>query len=306
MYKYLFGPVYSRRFGVSLGVDLSPEKKSCNFDCLYCELGKGKPTDNIYKEPNPEEIVNEIKDFLSKNRQPDYITITANGEPTLYSRLDELISEINNIKTDAKTLILSNSSTIYKENIQKILTKFDTIKLSLDAVSEEIFRKVDKPLKDISINQIIEGIKNFRKIFKGELIIEVLIVKFVNDDIEEIKKLSKVLKELNPDRIDIGTIDRPPAYRVFPVSNEQLYEFAKIFEKEHLPVNVVERKGIYIPEFELTELEIINTLRKRPLTVEDVESIFSLQTLKKIEKLEEEGKIERKVINGNEFLCATI
>lgn len=306
MYKYLFGPVYSRRFGVSLGIDLSPEKKSCNFDCLYCELGKGKPTDNIHKEPNPEEILKEIKDFLSKNRQPDYITITANGEPTLYSRLDNLISEINKIKTNSKTLILSNSSIIYKENIQKTLTKFDTVKLSLDAVSEEIFRKVDKPLKGISIHQIIKGIKNFRKIFKGKLIIEVLIVKFINDDVNEIKKLSKVLKELNPDRIDLGTIDRPPAYRVFPVSNKQLYEFAEIFEKEYLPINVVERKDIYIPEFELTEVEIINTLKKRPLTIEDIENIFSFQTLKRIEKLEKEGKIERKVINSKEFLCATI
>ncbi|HIQ24688.1 MAG TPA: radical SAM protein [Persephonella sp.] len=306
MYKYLFGPVYSRRFGVSLGIDLSPEKKSCNFDCLYCELGKGKLTDNIYKEPNPEEILKEIKDFLSKNRQPDYITITANGEPTLYSRLDNLISEINKIKTNSKTLILSNSSTIYKENIQKTLTKFDTVKLSLDAVSEEIFRKVDKPLKGISIHQIIKGIKNFRKIFKGKLIIEVLIVKFINDDVNEIKKLSKVLKELNPDRIDLGTIDRPPAYRVFPVSNKQLYEFAEIFEKEYLPINVVERKDIYIPEFELTEVEIINTLKKRPLTIEDIENIFSFKTLKRIEKLEEEGKIERRVINGKEFLRATI
>ncbi|HIE58336.1 MAG TPA: radical SAM protein, partial [Hydrogenothermaceae bacterium] len=296
----------SRRFGVSLGIDLSPEKKSCNFDCLYCELGKGKPTDNIYKEPNPEEILKEIKDFLSKNRQPDYITITANGEPTLYSRLDNLIGEINKIKTNSKTLILSNSSTIYKENIQKTLTKFDTVKLSLDAVSEEIFRKVDKPLKGISIHQIIKGIKNFRKIFKGKLIIEVLIVKFINDDVNEIKKLSKVLKELNPDRIDLGTIDRPPAYRVFPVSNKQLYEFAEIFEKEYLPINVVERKDIYIPEFELTEVEIINTLKKRPLTIEDIENIFSFKTLKRIEKLEEEGKIERRVINGKEFLRATI
>ncbi len=304
MYKYLFGPVYSRRFGISLGVDLSPEKKSCNFDCLYCELGKAKPVSNIYKEHQPEEIINEIKDFLSKNKNPDYITITANGEPTLYSKLDKLIEEINNIKGNTKTLILSNSSTIYKKDIQKTLTKFDTVKLSLDAVSENIFRKIDKPLKGISISNIIQGMKEFRKIFKNELIIEVLIVKFVNDDLEEIKKLAKVLREINPDRIDLGTIDRPPAYRVFPVNNEELDELAEIFENKGLNVNVVERKGIYAPEFELTELEIINTLKKRPLTTEDIENIFTFETKRKIERLEKEGKIKRKIINGKEFLCA--
>ena len=305
-YKYIFGPVYSRRFGVSLGVDLSPNRKSCNFDCLYCELGKGKVVSFIEDEPDVEEIIREIRDFLSKNKKPNYITVTANGEPTLYSKLDVLIEEINKFKGNVKTLILSNASTIYREDIQKILTKFDTVKLSLDAVSEKTFKKIDKPLNGISINQIINGIKAFRKIYKGELVIEVLIVKFVNDSLNEIKKLSDVLTEIKPDRIDLGTIDRPPAYRVFPVNNEELYKFAEIFKEKELPVNVIERKNIYLPEFELTEMEIINTLRKRPLTVEDIESIFSLETLKKIEKLEKEGKLEKKVINGREFLCATI
>jgi len=304
MYKYLFGPVYSRRFGISLGVDLSPYKKSCNFDCLYCELGKARPVSKIENPPEVKEIVEEIKDFLSKNPPPDYITITANGEPTLFEDLEDLIDQINKVKSTSKTLILTNGSTIHQEKTQKALLKFDEVKVSLDAVSEDVFKKVDKPFSEISVRQIIEGLKQFRRVFSGKLIIEVLLVKFVNDDKEEVKKLAKTLKLINPDKIDIGTIDRPPAYRVFPLSNEELYSLSEIFEREGLNVNVVERKGIYTPEFDLTAEDILNTLHKRPLTEEDIESLFSENTKRLVYLLEQEGKVKRKKVAGKEFLYA--
>ncbi len=300
-YRYLFGPVYSRRFGVSLGVDLSPDKKSCNFDCLYCELGAAKPTDKIKNPPPPEDILTELKDFLASNKKPDVITITANGEPTLYPYLDRLIDEINKIKGDTKTLILTNSSTIDDKKVQQTLQKFDYVKLSLDAISPDVFKKVDRPLNGVDISSILNGIEEFSKIYRGKLLIEVLVVRFVNDSLEEMEKIAQFLSGIKPYRIDLGTVDRPPAYRVFPADDETLYELARVFEKYDLPVNVVERKYQYTPDFDLTEEDILNTLKKRPLTEEDVETLFSFRSKMILQKLEKEGKIKKKKLNGKNF-----
>ncbi len=297
--KYIFGPVYSRRFGVSLGVDLSPDKKRCNFDCLYCELDRAKPVDRYENPPTPEEIVKEVKNFLKHNDYPDVITITANGEPTLYPYLDKLIDLLKEIKGNSKLLILSNGSTIYNPEIRKSLSKLDIVKLSLDAAEEKTFRKIDRGLKDIEVSQIIEGMKAFRKEFSGELIIEILVVKYVNDSIENIKKIVEALKEIKPDRVDLGTVDRPPAYRVFPVSNEKLHQLAGFLKDFN--VNVVERKYDKSYQFDLSEEDIIKTISKRPLTEEDIQSTFSLESRKVLEKLLKEDilKIEEK--NGMSF-----
>ena len=297
--KYIFGPVYSRRFGVSLGVDLSPDKKRCNFDCLYCELDRAKPVDRYDNPPEPEEVVKEVKNFLEHNEYPNVITITANGEPTLYPYLDKLIDLLNEIKGNSKLLILSNGSTIYNPEIRKSLSKLDIVKLSLDAAEEKTFRKIDRGLKDIEVSQIIEGMKAFRKEFSGELIIEILVVKYVNDSVENIKKIAEVLKEIKPDRVDLGTVDRPPAYRVFPVSNEKLHQLAGFLKDFN--VNVVERKYNKSYQFDLSEEDIIKTISKRPLTEEDIQSTFSLESRKVLEKLLKEDilKIEEK--NGMSF-----
>ncbi len=290
--RYIFGPVYSRRFGISLGIDLSPDKKRCNFDCLYCELDRSKPVDSYDNPPDPGEIFRELKGFLEKNPEPDVITITSNGEPTLYPYLDSLITMVNSIKNSSKTLILSNGSTIYKEEIQKTLKKFDIVKISLDAVSQQIFKKIDRPHSGISLEKILEGLKSFREDFKGKLIIEILVVKYVNDKEEYIKEIGEVLKDIKPDRVDIGTVDRPPAYRVFPVSNEKLYYLASLLKGFN--VNVVERRYEKTFEYDISREDIIKTLSKRPLTKEDVENTFSLETKKRLQQLLEEGKVKHK------------
>ena len=300
--KYIFGPVKSRRFGVSLGIDLSPKIKSCNFDCLYCELNKAKKTDFIKNEADPEDILLELKDFLSKNPYPDVITITANGEPTLYTKLDTLIKQLNKIKGKSKTLILSNGSTIYREDIKEALKKLDMVKISLDAVSESIFRKIDRPLKSISIKKIIDGIKNFRKIYNGELIIEILVVKDINDTDTEMKKIASVLKKIKPDRVDIGTVDRPPAYNVKPVDDRKLEELSKYFEG--LNVLIARRNIDTQKKFSLIEDEIIRTLQIRPMPEEDMINIFDNNTLNLIKVLKSKGILKEKKVGNIKFIYA--
>ena len=233
--KYIFGPVASRRFGISLGVDLSPDKKRCNFDCIYCELEPSKPVTEYDNPPSVNEILNDIKTAVKKY-EFDVLTITSNGEPTLYPYLDELVNNLS----EYKLLILSNSSTIDNEKIQNTLTKFNIVKLSLDAVTPAIFKKIDRPLEGIDIEKIIKGIVDFRKRFQNELVIEILVVKGVNDKKEEFEELNRVLNMIKPDRVDLGTIDRPPAYGVQPVKMQKLLDLSS--ELKNIPVNLVYKK----------------------------------------------------------------
>ncbi|MBN2782004.1 MAG: radical SAM protein, partial [Campylobacterales bacterium] len=208
----IFGPIHSRRFETSLGVDLSPTLKQCNFDCLYCELKAAKTTDKQTSVIAVSKIVNDLKKHLHDNI--DVITITANGEPTLYPYLNELIDEIDKIKGSTKTLILTNSANLTKIEVFETLLKLDQVKLSLDAISENIFKKIDRPHKSIKIENIVDSVKRFSQIYKGKLFIEILFVENINDKDDEIKKLNDALLDIKCDRIDIGTIDRPPAYDV--------------------------------------------------------------------------------------------
>ncbi|SNZ02238.1 Wyosine [tRNA(Phe)-imidazoG37] synthetase, radical SAM superfamily [Persephonella hydrogeniphila] len=286
--KYIFGPVNSRRFGISLGIDLSPEVKSCNFDCLYCELERAKPVPRMRNEADTKEIIAEVKEYIRKNGYPDVITVTANGEPTLYPKLDALIDRLNYLKGNSKTLILSNGSTIKDKKMQEILSKFDIVKISLDAVDQKTFEKINRVLKGIYVKDIIEGLKEFRKIFKGELIVEILLVRYINDSIDNILKTAEILKDIKPDRVDLGTVDRPPAYRVYPLSDEELFNIARFFDG--LNINVISRGKDSIEEkISLSEEQIIKTIKRRPYTYQDIQNIFDDKTVQKVQKLIKEG-----------------
>lgn len=297
----IFGPVNSRRFGLSLGIDLSPKEKSCNFDCLYCELEPSKPTDKISNPPKVDEVIAQLQQALQKFQDVEVITITANGEPTLYPYLDELVDALHTVKKDKKLLILSNSSLIYKKEVQKALKKIDIVKLSLDCASPRCFKRVDRPLKTIEISKIIEGIKEFRKEFKGLLVIEILVVKGINDKEEEFTKLAQVLQEIKPNRIDLGTIDRPPAYKVEPVSYERLFELSQTLH--NLPVNIVSRDNTTQKKLDLSKPEILQLLAHRPLSKEDIATLFSPTTCSIFHQLLQKGEIEKKQVGKVSFFA---
>ena len=271
-----FGPVNSRRFGLSLGIDLSPEQKRCNYDCLYCELKKAKVVDTIQNPPLVKDIMKDVKKSLLKYQDIEVITITANGEPTLYPHLKELVSELNKIKQNKKLLILSNASTINHEDVQNALLDIDIVKLSLDSANEKIFKKLDRPSKKITIENIINGMISFRKKFKNSLVLEVLVVENLNDTREEFEKLNFVINEIKPDRVDISTIDRPSAYKVNFVSIEKLEMLSEFIE--NIPVNIAKRDKNRKAFYELNKDEILSLLEKRPQSEDDVKNLFSLNS----------------------------
>ena len=294
--KTIFGPINSRRFGKSLGIDLSPSKKQCNFDCLYCELAPAITMNSYDEVVSVNYIIEELKESLSKHKNLDVITITANGEPTLYPYLDELIDKINLIENRPKTLILSNGSTINNISVQNALLKLDSVKLSLDCASNQCLKKLDRSHKDISIEDIKDGMMSFRKKYEKPLIIEILFVKTINDKHSEIEEIDKFLLELKPDRVDIGTIDRPPAYNVGSLNFDELSNISKKFSA-NIPIYITSRKEININPEEYSEEEIIQTLSKRPLTDEDINVLFNENSQKRVMELIKKGKIVKKKIN---------
>lgn len=270
--KVIFGPINSRRFKKSLGIDLSPNEKCCNFDCLYCELGKARIKHKNEANLSVEYIISELKKALDIHKDLDYISISANGEPTLYPKLKELILEINKIKKNAKSLILSNASTIFDENIQKALLELDAVKLSLDSVNKKVFRKIDR--SNIDLSKIIQGIINFSNIYKGELVLECLVLEGINDNKEDFIALNEILKNIKASRLDLGTIDRPSDYDVKAVSFEKLKELASLLT--NINVNIISRtinEKIYD--------DLLKTLELRPLSEDEI-SINDKELLKEL------------------------
>jgi len=291
----IFGPVPSRRFGMSLGVDLSPEVKQCNFDCLYCELEKGKTVSKQTQIISVKDIVEALKLSLESDKNIDVITFTANGEPTLYPYLSELIDEVDKLKGDIKTLILSNGANIYQKEIQQTLSKIDIVKLSLDCVGQKCFKKLDRVDNSIDTSKIVEGMCEFRKLHKKQLITETLFVKTLNDSDEEIKSIYKALKKIKPNRVDIGTIDRPPAYDVEAVSYEKLLDIANSFIG--LPVTIAHRDKSITKE-KYSKEEILTLLNRRPLTKDDIEYLFTNSSKKLLDSLVDEGNVTL-IVNNN-------
>jgi wyosine [tRNA(Phe)-imidazoG37] synthetase (radical SAM superfamily) len=296
----IFGPIHSRRFGKSLGIDLSPETKQCNYDCVYCELAPTATTDKQATTIPIDTVMEAIASALQAHPDIDVLTLTANGEPTLYPYLHELIDRINAIKGNIETLILSNGSTIADPDVQNALLGIDTVKLSLDCATPRCFKRIDRMHAGIDIESIKQGMLTFRARSPHPLIIEILVVKGINDKAAEIQALNDFLVQLHPDRIDLGTIDRPPAYDVKPVTYERLLSLARLFDPA-LPVHIAHRKHVTASPTSYDETAILDTLAKRPLTPEDVALLFDRESQKRLETLVRTGQITPITANGVTF-----
>ena len=294
----IFGPIHSRRFGSSLGVDLSPNKKQCNFDCLYCELAPMATVDHQEDVVAVKSIIDELQEHL--HDKIDVITLTANGEPTLYPHLDQLLEEIDTIKGETRTLILTNSAALVDEKVFATLLKLDQVKLSLDAVSEDIFKKIDRPHPNINLENLVEKVIEFSQVYTGKLFIEILFVHGLNDTLQEVQKLNEVLLHIKASRIDIGSIDRPPAYPVVGLSYKELHDIAMMFDST-LPIHIASRIHAEPNNRYYEKDEILNTLDKRPLTQGDVDLLFDAKSKENLIELLKDQKVLKQMVGNLEF-----
>lgn len=297
-YKYIFGPVSSRRFGSSLGIDLSPNKKCCNFDCLYCELAKARVVNAIENPPLLDDIISELKLALDEFKNIDVITLTANGEPSLYPNLKELVERINCLKTTQKTLILSNGTSVLSQDKFEAMLGLDIVKLSLDSAIQKTFRRIDRSLENIKIQNLVEKMAEFRSKFKGLLVMEVLVVKGFNDTKSEFEALNLAFEIIKPDRIDISSIDRPPAHEVSGVDDEILENLARFITAS--PVVVAKKKALSAKlEFSLDELRKL--LKLRPQSKFDVEHNFTQSSKDALVVLLKNNEVAKIDLAGVEF-----
>ncbi|ECL1830150.1 TPA: radical SAM protein [Campylobacter jejuni] len=296
--KILFGPVSSRRFGRSLGIDLSPSKKQCNFDCVYCELDLKKAQEKQDEIISIDKIISEVKAMLEKNVEFDFLTLTANGEPSLYPHLNELILSLRSIVKDKKLLILSNGTAVLDEDKFNALLKLDVVKFSLDSAVAKTFYRIDRALKNIDLEKMIEKMADFRARFNGDLIMEILVVKDLNDNEEEFKALNQALKKIMPLRVDLSTIDRPPAYAVKKVSEEKLLELSKLIDST--PVLLAKRH--YEGEkLSFNEEELLKILHLRSQSEIDIEAKFDEQSKTLLNQLIKEKKVKILDLAGVKF-----
>lgn len=284
-YKYLFGPVPSRRLGASLGVDFLPYK-TCTMNCVYCEV---KETTNLTicrQEFFPvNEVISELDDFLNVNPNLDYITFSGSGEPTLYSKIGEIIGFLKTNYPQYKIALITNSSLLYDINVRKEISQIDVILPSLDAVSDEIFRKINNPHPKIDIQQIIDGLNVFRKESKSKMWLEIFIVPGLNDNTDELELLKQVVKKIYPDILQLNTLDRPgQKHWVKPASIEQLNKISSFFSSALPVVEIVSSTQFMISrKNQYQDLsgheKILAIIKRRPCTIEDICSMLNIKDI---------------------------
>ena len=292
--KYVFGPVPSRRLGRSLGIDLVPYK-TCTFDCIYCDLGRTtRKTLSRQSYISPKEIQGELELCLPVlEKKPDYITLSGSGEPTLNDSIREIIQRIKEI-TSTPVAVLTNSSFLSLDEVRRNLSEADVVLPSLDAITPALFEYINRPHASLSIEGIISGLIQFRKQYRGQMWLEILFCRGVNDGKEEIEKFKGVIKKIQPDRIQLNTPIRPPAEDfAFPLTLPQLEEMReRLGEKAEIISEFAAPLGEKLNS--VKDTEILNLIKRRPCTAEDISKALGLhlnEVVKFLEKLLKEGGV---------------
>ena len=283
-YKYLFGPVPSRRLGISLGVDLVP-LKVCSLDCIYCECGKTTTLTLERKEYIPlKEVIAELDDYLAKKPELDYITFSGSGEPTLHSKIGEIINHLKNNYPDYKIALLTNSTLLWNKNLVNELKKIDLIIPSLDAATQETFNKINRPISSLSIKK-----------YHG-----------INDHKNELDEFKKILSKINPAKIQLNSIDRPGTEEWVKKSKED--ELLKIKDYlKPLPVEIVAKFNSTTRTFfehENMQEKILSIIKRRPCTIDDLTKALNIDGYKiekNIKLLIENNKIKISHQDRGEF-----
>ncbi len=277
--KYLFGPVNSRRLGLSLGIDLIPFK-TCSFNCLYCECGKTTNiTTNIDSYVPVDQVITELEETLSKKPELDVITFAGSGEPTLHNGIQKIIQFLKDNYPQYKVSVLTNGSLLHIQSVRESILKSDIIIPSLDAVSEQVFKKITRPAKGLTAAKLVEGLVALRKDYKNKIILEIFIIPGLNDNENELGLLKSACINISPDIIQLNTLDRPGTEKwVQPATNEKLLEIQSFFRP--LPVEIINKpkNKNQEPNTGMRNLsdELVSTISRRPSTLEDLTSSLGM------------------------------
>jgi len=292
--QYIFGPVPSRRLGRSLGVDIVPFKL-CPLDCVYCQLGRTTDKVVVRKDYAPiDEVINELKQRLGEGIEADFITISGSGEPTLHSRLGELIDRIRTI-SKIPVAILTNSVLFDDESVRSDCCRADVVLPSLDAADQQTFERINRPCGNISIENVISGLCEFRNQFQGRIWLEVFIVDGINTAPRQIANLRAAIERIRPDKVQLNTAVRPTAdFNIAKVTRDRLEQIASNFG-DRAEV-VADFTAVHIDKHMTRSSEdILEMLRRRPCSLDDICHGLAMppnEVIKLIEILRDRGLVE--------------
>jgi wyosine [tRNA(Phe)-imidazoG37] synthetase (radical SAM superfamily) len=273
--SYTFGPVPSRRLGRSLGIDFVPFK-TCSYDCIYCQLGRTTAKTVERKEYCPvDDVVKAVEEKLKKVSPPDYITLSGSGEPTLHSRIGDIISGIKEI-SDIPVAVLTNGSLFWIDEVRDAVAGADLIVPSLDAGSEEAFLRVNRPESGIHFKEMVEGLRLLRENFMGPVWLEVFITGGITDREEEIVKIKDLTDYIAPERIQLNTAVRIPAEEYAGLVDIEKMEEISAFFGPGCEVIADYSKVHSFGEFSSTGEDVLELLRLRPCTVDDISAGLNL------------------------------
>ncbi|HET98320.1 MAG TPA: radical SAM protein [Desulfurivibrio alkaliphilus] len=282
---HIFGPVNSRRLGVSLGIDLLPPK-ICNFNCIYCEVGPTTTFTNTRGEyTSTAAIIAEIDAYFADAEavaRLDILTITASGEPTLHSGLGAIIAHLKQISTKP-VAVLTNGSLLYLPEVRRELAKADVVVPSLDAARQESYRRIDRPAAECDLERLIGGLVDFSREFTGRCWLEILLARGINDAPEDLAALAVAVERIQPERIQLNTVARPPLETfALPLSLEQLRAAATCFQ---LPVDILTDRNSLERGSDKSEVsgrqadqeDILHLLQRRPCPADDLAAALGIQ-----------------------------
>jgi wyosine [tRNA(Phe)-imidazoG37] synthetase (radical SAM superfamily) len=303
--RFVYGPVASRRLGFSLGVDIIPFK-TCTLDCVYCQLGSaGRATVRRRSWFPPEAILAQIKEAIDSGQRIDVITFSGSGEPTLSRDLGFLIRSIKKM-TGIPVAVLTNGTLLGRRDVRRDLAAADVVGPSLDAVPAALFRRVNRPHASLDNRKVIDGLVRFRDEFAGEIRLEIMLVKGVNDSPAAIEAVKKAVVRIRPDRIELNTVVRPPAdRRAGALSAAALARIrASLGPKAEVVASFAERKQA--PASGDLDRAILVTVGRRPQTAADIAAALGRhrdEVLKALSRLLARGRIHRRDHGGKTYFA---
>ena len=304
--KYLYGPVPSRRLGLSLGVDIVPFKV-CTLDCIYCQLGKTtEKTTERAEYVSPEAIFTELEERLAQGLQADFITIAGSGEPTLHLQLGKLIDGIKKI-TDITVAVLTNGTLLYRQDVRADCAKANVVLPSMDAGDKQAFEEINCPHRDIIIENLVSGLSVFRNEFAGPVWLEVFLVEGLNTDAGQIAKIENAIKRIQPDKIQLNTAVRPTANPgVKRVDAEKMEAIAaQMGEKCEVVADFSPARNRR--HIESKAENVLSMLKCRPCSLDDVSSGLGIdrnEALKYIAHFQQQGFVQSCEKDGITFFQA--
>lgn len=268
-YRYLFGPVPSRRLGRSLGVDIIPFK-TCTQNCIYCQLGKDAPQVIERKEYVPvDAVLEELKRKIAEGLETDVVTISGSGEPTLNSGLGALIDGIKQL-VKAPVVVITNGTLLSRADVRHDCAKADIVMPSLDAGDPETFETMNRPHPDLDFSSFVEGLRRFRREYNGQLWLEVFFCEGINTDPKSITRIKEHICRIKPNKIQLNTSVRPVTHpEAARVSPEKLHDIARQLG-DSAEVIADFSKHISTGELAAGQADILDMLRRRPCSLDDI------------------------------------